>query len=1490
MPAPLEGRQYERKQKTYLCSWTRCCSGSQYFRGGGSNDNLLKVQAAEEQEVEGKEQPCEEAGLEEALLLPESEVSKEVWQQPKEHDAEESQQQEENLMEESQGLAEGMEEKDEQTLPDEVIPEEVLKDEEVISEELQSLPEDTEVAPLLETEEAIAIDERNYNTAYVDLTEKNFPDEKFRNYLKEVYDLDGDGKFQPGIIEELDISSKQITDVTGLSYFTYLSVLNCNDNQLTRLDISGNQGLTSLSCCNNSILQFDLSNNDSLEFINIGYQYLELTVIKAADGTYTATSDILRPAMKLFEKIEDQGIASIIYGAEKMESGFRWNVDPMKGRYSIEENFGQTFVANEEYFGERHYTISLKFLNGYEVFDTAQVLIDEEHFPDKVFREWIRRQYDSDNDGKFQPGLISELNISSLPQLKDLSGLEYFKTLSILILNDNPALKEIDLSNNHALLKLEMHQVPIHCLDLRGNPNIQELLVGTIPITSLYLAEGAKEMSWLNTAELTATAVEENGRYVLDMSQYGGLDKNRIVEFSGGKVEGNKVYWNSAEEVPTSFYYKFLMRGDYKEGMAYSNNDVLMINFLLTNNMPQEKILALTKENFPSEQLLEYLKQNYDSDGDGQINTKEVNDIYLVGQDITTLEGIEHLNYLQSLTAGSSLEKLDLSSNVLLRYLAVSGSFTEIILTGCSALESVDLRGNSLIRLDVSQNKMLQSLDVGNNSLTHLDISQNQKLETLRIDGNAISSLDLSKNNKLKYFDCSQNSRLSNIIWPVQKSEIRELNINNTKLKSVPLKEMVNLEVLSADSNEGNLKSLDLTCNTKLRALWSTNLSLIADWSKMADLETLSISSDDLMLEKLDLSKTAELRSCSIEVKSLKELDVSGCVKLWELSVRDSQLQKMNLLGCRALESVNCSGNNLVSINVKDCKSLKNMDCSINKLGDLDVSGNLALQNLRCHANNLKTVDVSKNLALKWFDCSMNPIVSLELSNNKAMLSDLNCESASLTSLDLGMNQALENVQLDNQVIEMSAEVLAGKSAAGISTIEEDSQTGYEISAAGAGNTGKYILRLDKYGSFDPKKVKNLSSGTVTANGIVWDSKDQVPKQLTYEYSISNNYKLSGQTMPVKIILSNGSAGTNSQKKLSACKITLKTTSVTYTGKAQKPTVTVKDGSRTLKAGSDYTIAYQNNKNAGKAAIVLTGKGNYTGSVKKYFTIQKASQKLTSAKSYQKVYGSKPFSLKVTRKTGNGKLSYSSSNKKVATVTNSGKVTLKGTGIVTITVKVSDTANYKGTSLKITITVNPAKQAIKALKTLKGQKLSVSWKKDAKAAGYHIQCSTDQNFKKGVKTTKVTKASTTSATIKGLKAGQKYYVRVRSYKTVKSGGKNKTLYGSFSTAKTVTFSPAKQTIKSIKTVKGKKLSVSWKKDTKASGYQIQYSTDKNFKKGVKVTKIKKGTTASATLKGLKEGKKYYVRVRAYKTVKSGSKSKVLYGEWSSKKQSGKIKK
>ena len=135
---------------------------------------------------------------------------------------------------------------------------------------------------------------------------------------------------------------------------------------------------------------------------------------------------------------------------------------------------------------------------------------------------------------------------------------------------------------------------------------------------------------------------------------------------------------------------------------------------------------------------------------------------------------------------------------------------------------------------------------------------------------------------------------------------------------------------------------------------------------------------------------------------------------------------------------------------------------------------------------------------------------------------------------------------------------------------------------------------------------------------------------------------------------------------------------------------------------------------------------------------------------------------------------------------------------------------------------------------------------------------------------------------KTLKEGTDYTVSYSSGR--KNVGKYKVkvnLKGNYTGSKDFEFTikPKGTSLSKLKAGK-KQFKATWKaQKTHTTGYEVQYSTNKNFKSGNKKVNIKKNKTTSETIKKLKAKKKYYVRIRTYKTV-SGKK---IYSDWSKSK-------
>ena len=243
-----------------------------------------------------------------------------------------------------------------------------------------------------------------------------------------------------------------------------------------------------------------------------------------------------------------------------------------------------------------------------------------------------------------------------------------------------------------------------------------------------------------------------------------------------------------------------------------------------------------------------------------------------------------------------------------------------------------------------------------------------------------------------------------------------------------------------------------------------------------------------------------------------------------------------------------------------------------------------------------------------------------------------------------------------------------------------------------------------------------------------------------------------------------------SRISISKASVTLSTSTYAYDGKAKKPGVTVKLNGKTLKNGTDYTVSYSNNTKVGTAKVTITGKGNYTGLVSKTYSIKNNFKKATVSGISTKAFTGKNITQSITVKY-NGKTLKNGTDYTVSYSNNK--------NIGTATVKITGKGSYTGTITK-TFKINPAKQEIQKL-TAKSKAFFVDWAQKGSATGYEIQYATNSKFTSAKKVT-ITNNKTDTKTISKLSGKKKYYVRVRSYTTVK-GTK---YYGAWSSVKNVT--------------------------------------------------------------------------------------------------------
>lgn len=344
-------------------------------------------------------------------------------------------------------------------------------------------------------------------------------------------------------------------------------------------------------------------------------------------------------------------------------------------------------------------------------------------------------------------------------------------------------------------------------------------------------------------------------------------------------------------------------------------------------------------------------------------------------------------------------------------------------------------------------------------------------------------------------------------------------------------------------------------------------------------------------------------------------------------------------------------------------------------------------------------------------------------------------------------------------------------------------------------------------------------------------------------------------------------------KDIANTKVTLSKTSYAYDGKAKTPVVTVMDDDYLLQENEDYTITYSDNIKVGTATVMITGIGRYTGTVSASFTIQQVKKNnVIKSSNITKTVSAKEQKVKIQATVNDkAKLTYSSNSKSVK-VNSRGEITIAKnfTGTAVITITAAETARYKKTSCRITVTVRPTGTSLSGVTNTGSGKANVAWVRNKSVTGYRIQYSTDSKFKKNATTVNISKNQTTKTTLSKLKEGSTYYVRIATYKN--AGSK---IYSSWSKAKKVTIRPTGTSLSGVTNAGNGKVKVTWLRNKSATGYRIQYSTDSKFKKNVTTVNISKNQTTKVTLSKLKKGKTYYVRIATYKNVRNK-----VYSSWS----------
>lgn len=336
-----------------------------------------------------------------------------------------------------------------------------------------------------------------------------------------------------------------------------------------------------------------------------------------------------------------------------------------------------------------------------------------------------------------------------------------------------------------------------------------------------------------------------------------------------------------------------------------------------------------------------------------------------------------------------------------------------------------------------------------------------------------------------------------------------------------------------------------------------------------------------------------------------------------------------------------------------------------------------------------------------------------------------------------------------------------------------------------------------------------------------------------------------------------------------------------YQGYDVAPSVTVTNSGTVLTEGTDYTVTYQNNSGIGTATVNVFGAGIYDGYInltKTFNIVPDTVQNMQISEagtntvdlSWSPVSGADGYTVQILK---NGK--WVSVGNFVGTSAQISGLLPGSVNYVRIAAYASSNGktyigNYN-TAVKIETTVGAINPRVSAYAN---NFVTLTWDKQTAANGYEV-FKYDASSKKYVLYKNITNPNTNTCKVTGLASNNKYSFKVRAYQIDDS---EKT-YAPFGTVVSQYTSIAKSNLNSAKSTSKKKIKASWSKVGGASGYQVMWSTYKNFSKNYK-TKSVTSKYLSKTVTAAQSKKTYYVRVRAYKTING----KKVYSQWSNTKK------
>ncbi len=768
----------------------------------------------------------------------------------------------------------------------------------------------------------------HFNDTYV-------PDDNFEQALIDLnYDTAPlDDYVSTATIEyvfNLDLSYKNIADLTGIEDFTNLSTLNVTTNNLTTLNVANNANLVSLNCTNNQLTALDVSNNTALFGLECSNN--QLTTLDVSSNTALSTINFANNQISSLDVSSNSDLVYVI-----CKNNILTSLNVANGNntnftaFNSQDNPNLTCIQVDD---ATYSTNNWTAIDSTASFSEDCTPAPTTHVPDDNFEQaLIDLGYDTAPLDDYVPTANIE-NVTTLlipnKNIADLTGIEDFIALEVLNCAQNN-LTSLDVSSNSALTELYCYENQLTAIDVSNNTALTAINCANNQLTSLNVANGnninisGNNFYATNNPNLTCIEVDSE---TYSTQQWTDIDSTA-----------------SFSEDCSTF------------GLTYVPDD----NF-------EQALIDLGYDTAP---LDDYVST---------ANIESVTSLDLGGIGISSLVGIEDFTALTELHCNqNNLNTLDISSNTALTTLNVeSNQLTSLDVSNNTNLLILNVGINQLTTLDVSNNTALTALTCYNNQLSEIDVSNNTALTSLAVDNNNLTTLDISANTSI------------NKIW-VYNNQLTSLNVANGNNANISSNNFYatgnpNLACIQVDNaanstnfwvNIDNTSSFSEDCST----FGLTNVPDDNFEQALINLGYDTAPLDDYVPTE-NIENVNNLNLAGSQIEDFTGLEAFEALTTFIMFANNAATQ-IDFSANFNLTSITCAQNpNITIVDASNLPNLSTLNLNQNNIDNLIIDYSNAITSLFLDQSQLTSIDVSNLSQLVEFSCSYSPyLTSLNVAN-----------------------------------------------------------------------------------------------------------------------------------------------------------------------------------------------------------------------------------------------------------------------------------------------------------------------------------------------------------------------------------------------------------------------------------------------------------------------------------------------------------------------------